>query len=249
MAVTVTETLRVLVVDDDPLVRRAIRVGLAAAGIEVAAEASDGAEAVDVAVKEQPDVILMDVDMPRVDGITATLRVRRKLPETPIVMFATTEDPDLGLLGLRAGASGFITKDVSAAALARALQGVARGEAALSRTLTLGLVERLRRMPGQGGGLRPVRSELTSREWQVLDLMMAGASTDGIARELVLSIETVRSHIKHILAKLDAHSREEAVQKATRLREMVGESEQVEQDELAFRRAFERLREGPRRSR
>lgn len=245
-AVASGQRLRVLIADDDPLVRRALRRRLEELRIEIVAEADDGDSAVSAALDEHPDVVLMDIDMPRVDGITATLRLHRRAPDIPIVMFSASDDPDLGILGLRAGASGFITKDVSAIALARALYGVARGEAALSRTLTLGLVERLRRLPGQGGGLRPVKSDLTTREWQVLDLMCEGASTAGIAAELVLTVETVRSHIKHILAKLGVHSREEAVAAANKLRELdlggAGEERDEEADELAFRHTLERLR-------
>lgn len=238
--------LRVLVVDDDPLVRRALRDALAQQrGFLVAGEAEDGGEAISMALERRPDVVLMDVDLPVVDGVTATLRIRRQAPTVQVVMLSTIVDDELGLLGLRAGASGFLSKELSVDALARSLRGVTRGEAAISRALALKLIERLRRTPERASGMRPVQSSLTSREWQVLDLMCAGASTEGIADELVLSIETVRSHIKHILAKLGAHSRAEAVEAAARLRANgpTGASEKsTALDELAFRRVLDRLR-------
>lgn len=241
-------TLRLLVVDDDPLVRRALRTALGAyESLEIAGEAKDGDEAVDAARDIDPDVILMDIDMPEVDGITATLRIIRDDPAASIVMLASEEDPELGVLGLRAGASGFLAKDLPTEALARAIEGVARGEAAISRELTLKLIRRLRRMPDQLVGMRPVDSPLTTREWQVLDLMMAESSTEEIATKLVLSIETVRSHIKHILGKLGAHSRAEAVDVAMRLQhaavEEPGSATSSEVIESAYRRVFERLRE------
>lgn len=240
----VNRPLRVILADDDPLVRRALRAAFVELGIDVVAEAADGQQAVEATRREQPDVILMDVEMPVVDGVTATLRIRRLMPNARVLMLTSSVDPRLGFLGLRAGAAGFLTKDVGVEALGRAVRGVAQGEAALSREFTLGLVERLRRLPDYSDGLRPVRSQLTTREWQVLDLMCAESSTDDMARELVLSIATVRSHVKHILHKLGAHSREEAVQVAGRLREgsPVGEGSSDQLTEAAFRRTFERLR-------
>lgn len=241
--------LRILIADDDPLVRRALRQALQAQeGFAVDGEAGAGLDAVEMAVARGPDVVLMDVDLPDVDGITATLRIRRRAPDVRVVMLSAAEDEELGMLGLRAGAAGFLGKGVSDDALCRALSGVARGEAAVSRALTLRLVDRLRRAPERAAGLRPVQSALTAREWQVLDLMAAGASTEGIADELVLSIETVRSHVKHILAKLGAHSRAEAVQAAARMRVPDGRGAErsrdaAELDELAFRRMLDRVRE------
>jgi DNA-binding NarL/FixJ family response regulator len=244
-----TALVRVLIADDDPLVRRALRQALEEDGaFTVEAEAEAGATAVELAVALVPDLVLLDVDMPDLDGITATLRIRRLAPDVRVVMLCTADDEELGMLGLRAGASGFLTKDVTDAALRRALVGVARGEAAVSRALTLTLVDRLRRAPERATGLRPVSSALTAREWQVLDLMAAGASTDGIADELVLSVETVRSHVKHILAKLGAHTRAEAVRAAARMRspDLAAADrprDAAELDELAFRRMLERVRE------
>jgi DNA-binding NarL/FixJ family response regulator len=133
-------------------------------------------------------------------------------------MLTRSEDDELGLLGLRAGAVGYLTKDMSVDAIPRALRGAHAGEAAISRVLSMKLVERLRMVPESGVGVRPVRSPLTPREWEVLDLLCADRSTDDIADTLVLSVETVRSHIKNLLRKLGVRSREEAVALATNLR-------------------------------
>jgi DNA-binding NarL/FixJ family response regulator len=237
------ERVRVLLVDDDPLVRRALREALGRhPGFTIAGEATTGEEAVELALVERPDVVLMDIDMPGADGVTATARLTRALPEARVVMFSTREDEELGLLGLRAGAEGFLTKDTGIDALARSLTGVVRGEAAISRRLTRRLVHSLRGTSGSRAGMRPVKSTLTSREWQVLDLMSSGQGTEEIAETLVLSIETVRSHVKHILAKLEAHSRAEAIEIADRLRERPGPSRpEGSADDLILRREVERL--------
>jgi NarL family two-component system response regulator LiaR len=241
----------VLVVDDDPLARRALRDALVSQrGFVIEAEADSGDEAIDLAVRRRPELILMDVDIPVVDGVIATLRIRRQAPDVQVVLLSTGDDEELGLLGLRAGAAGFLSKGLSTDALARSLRGVSRGEAAISRTLARKLIELVRDAPERASGMRPVQSTLTSREWQVLDLMCAGASTERIADELVLSIETVRSHVKHILSKLGAHSRAEAVDAAGRLRSAgvaVGAADVTAVDEMAFRRVLTRLRERRRR--
>lgn len=247
---TTSDVLRILLVDDDPLARRALREALSRYTLfEITGEAIGGAEAVSAAVSDRPDLVLMDIDMPDVDGVTATLRILREAPETHVVMLATDPQADIALLGLRAGAEGFLPKDVDPDALARALIGVAvHHEAAISRSLTLKLIERLRRLPDQAGGMRPVQSNLTSREWQVLDLMMADATTEEIATELVLATETVRSHIKHILAKLGAHSRAEAVEIGMDLRytdvSLLPGGQGGEMIETAFRRVLERMQRG-----
>jgi DNA-binding NarL/FixJ family response regulator len=232
-----------MLVDDDPLVRRALREALGdQPGFTVVAEASNGVEAVNVAIEEQPDVVLIDIDMPGAEGLTATARLTRMAPDMRVVMISTWDDDELGLLGLRAGAEGFLTKDTDIDALTRSLVGVVHGEAAISRRLTRRVVQAIRGVADGRSGMRPVKSQLTSREWQVLDLMSAGRSTETIAQTLVLSIETVRSHVKHILAKLGAHSRAEAIDIADRLRQRPGTSiGEKAGDELLLRRAAERL--------
>jgi DNA-binding NarL/FixJ family response regulator len=218
-----TRRLRVIVVDDDPFARRQVRDALQAEGVVVVADASDGREAVELAKYYRPDVVLMDVVMPVMDGIEATRQITSDRPETQVVMLTGTDERELGFLGLKAGAVGFIPKDISIEAIPRVVRGVDAGEAAFSRQLSRQLVQRLQTLPDGGVGLRPVRSPLTSREWEVLDLLCEGKGTQEIADTLVLSVETVRSHIKNTLRKLGVRSRAEAVKVAETLRDRTGQ--------------------------
>ena len=212
--------LRAIIADDDPFARRVIKDVLERAGVVVLAEARDGREAVELTLRHRPDVVVMDVVMPGLDGILATRQIRVQLPEQLVIVLtgAGTDDNELAVLALRAGAGGFLSKDLEIEALPRALEGLRAGQAAVSRKLTLSLIERLREVPKGSSGLRPVKSPLTAREWEVIDLIKASQTTDQIASELVLSPETVRSHIKNILRKLKIHSRQEAVAKADEMR-------------------------------
>jgi DNA-binding NarL/FixJ family response regulator len=221
-----TETpprLRIIVVDDDPLARRVVRDALQDAGVIVIAEACSGREAVELARHYRPDVVLMDLVMPDVDGLEATRLIVRHVPETAVLVLTASGDQDTGMIALRCGAAGFLSKDVDISALPRALRGIKDGEAAISRQLTMRLVEGFRRTRTNGTGLRPVQSVLSGREWEVLDYLCGGASTDGIADALVLSTETIRSHIKNILRKLQVSSRAEAIATAHTLRDAATE--------------------------
>lgn len=213
-----TEALRAIVVDDDPFARRMIKDSLQGAGMVVIAEAQNGREAVELTLFYHPDVVLMDVVMPGLDGVGATRQIVKELPEQVVVLLTSADEDEMGMLGLRAGAAGYLTKDVDINVLPQALRGAARGEAAISRRLGMRLVEQLRRAPEGTTGMRPVKSPLTAREWEVIDLLYEGGTTDQIAETLVLSRETVRSHVKNILRKLNARSREEAVTVAQRMR-------------------------------
>src|SRR5436190_20302608 len=216
--VVAAEALKVIIADDDPLARRAIRDALQDHGIVVIAEAAEGHDAVELVLHYDPDVVLMDVVLPRIDGITATRQILKRHPHVVVFMVSANEDPELGLMCLRAGASGFLPKTVSLETLPRAVRAAAAGEAVVTRRLTAELIDRLRRSSPDGTGLRPVRSELTSREWEVLDLLCRQLSTDEIADTLVLSHETVRSHVKNIPRKLGVRSRKEAIEVARELR-------------------------------
>jgi NarL family two-component system response regulator LiaR len=212
------DRLRVIVADDDPLARRMIRDALQRAGMIVVAEGRDGREAVELSLHYRPDVVVMDVVMPAFDGIAATRRIVKEIPDQLVIILTSANEEEMGLLGLRAGAAGFLNKDLDIDVLPRALRGVSEGQAAISRRLGMRLVEQLRRMPEGATGMRPVKSTLTPREWEVIDLLHDGRSTEEIATTLVVATETVRSHIKHILRKLNARSREEAVAAAEGLR-------------------------------
>jgi NarL family two-component system response regulator LiaR len=214
----VAPKLRAIVADDDAFARRMIKEALQRGDVVVIAEAQNGREAVELALHYRPDVMLMDVVMPELDGIAATRRIVKENPDQIIVILTSADEDEMGMLGLRAGASGFLTKDLDVDVLPRALHSVLSGEAAISRKLSMRLVERLRLAPDGTLGLRPVKSPLTQREWEVVDLLAQSRTTDQIADALVLSSETVRSHVKNILRKLEVRSREEAVARAQRMR-------------------------------
>jgi two-component system, NarL family, response regulator LiaR len=210
--------IRVIVADDDPFARTMIKDALQRAEFVVIAEAHNGRQAVELVLHYRPDVVLMDLVMPELDGMSATRRILKEIPDQVVVMLTTGSDEETGLVSLRAGAAGFLTKDLDVNVLPRTLYGALQGEAAISRQFAMRLIEQLRRLPDSNAGLRPVRSPLTPREWEVVDLLARGLTTDAIAEALVLSSETVRSHVKNILRKLDARSREEAVTTAQRMR-------------------------------
>jgi two-component system, NarL family, response regulator LiaR len=212
------EVLRAIIADDDPFARRTIKDALQRAGIVVIAEAQNGRQAVELCLHYRPHVVLMDVVMPELDGIAATRRIVKEIPGQIVVILTSSDEEEMGLLGLRAGAVGFLTKDLDVDVLPQALRGALEGEAVISRRLGMRLVEQLRTAPQGARGLRPVKSPLTPREWEVIDLLDEGKTTDQIADSLVVSGETVRSHVKNILRKLDVGSREEAVAVARRMR-------------------------------
>jgi two-component system nitrate/nitrite response regulator NarL len=196
----------------------ALRAALQDAGLVVIAEADNGRDAVDLALHFRPDVVLMDFVIPGVDGITATRSIAERAPEVAILLLTSSADEDLGLLGLKAGAIGHLVKGVSMEELIDAVRSVAAGEPVLMPAVARRVIDRLRALPDGGLGVRPVRSDLTTREWEVLDLLCADMSVDQIADHLVLSRETVRTHVKRILRKLGVHSQREAVEIANGMR-------------------------------
>jgi DNA-binding NarL/FixJ family response regulator len=211
--------IHVVIGDADPIARRVIRDALQdEAGFVVPAEASNGREVVELSLHYRPDVTLMEASLPGTDGLTGTRQIRDEAPEVRVVIFSQHDAEETQLRALRAGASGFLSKDVPLETVARALRSVVRGEAAFSRKVTMRLIERLRQLPEGGAGMRPVQSPLTGREWEILDFFCQGKDTRQIAETLVLSEETVYSHSKNVLRKLNVHSRQEAVEAARRLR-------------------------------
>ncbi|HEU0239229.1 MAG TPA: response regulator transcription factor [Micromonosporaceae bacterium] len=205
--------IRVLLADDQVLVRTGLRTILEDAdGFTVVGEASDGAEAVARCAELRPDVVLMDVRMPNVDGIEATRRTRAQ-PNPPRVLMLTTFDLDEYVYaGLRAGASGFLLKDVLAADLVSAIRAVVAGDAVVAPSATRRLIERFLnsgRQPGRDTTRR--LAGLTEREREVLALMARGLSNAEIADHLFLSEGTVKTHVSHLLGKLGLRDRVQAV--------------------------------------
>jgi two-component system, NarL family, response regulator LiaR len=218
MGIERVSPLRVIIADVDRQSRRAMRDRLQESGITVIAEAGTSREAVELSVFYKPDVVLVDEQLPDVGGVAVTRDILSRAPRTAIVLLCSDEDAEMGLMALRAGASGYLSRRIGLDALPRAVRAAQVGEAVISRRLTMRIIDGMRRVREDGAGLRPVRSRLTSREWEVLDLLCEQQSTDQIAETLVLSPETVRSHIKNLLRKLGVRSRREAVEQAKRMR-------------------------------
>lgn len=204
--------IRVLVADDHPATRAGVRSALEDGGFIVCAEVADGAAAIEAAVRERPDICLLDIHMPG-SGIAAAAEISAQVPETAIIMLTVSQaDEDL-FAALRAGAAGYLLKDTNPARLPLALEGVLRGESAVPRVLVGRLIEefrgreRRRRIPL----VKQPNAKLTSREWEVLELMREGFSTADIADRLYISRVTVRSHIAAILHKLRVPDRRSAL--------------------------------------
>ena len=200
-----------LVADDQELVRDGFCVILEAAGFVVAGEAADGAQAVEIAARERPDVVLMDVRMPVMDGLEATRQITAG-PDAPKVVILTTFDlDDYVYEALRAGASGFLLKDAPRADLIAAIRVVAAGDALLAPSVTRRLIESFARRPASAAPAPSRLSSLTPRERDILRLVARGHSNTEIAAELVVSEATVKTHVGHLLAKLGLRDRVQAV--------------------------------------
>jgi DNA-binding NarL/FixJ family response regulator len=204
-------TIRVLLADDQTLVRSGFRMILRAEpGIEVVGEAADGAEAIAIARELDPDVVLMDVRMPNVDGIEATRRITDGSEHAPRVLVLTTFDLDEYVYeALRAGASGFLLKDAPEEQLVSGIKIVAGGASLFAPAVTRRLIERF--AGAAPTALPPALGDLTPRELEVLRLVARGLSNAEIAIELVLSEHTAKTHVAHILDKLDLRDRVQAV--------------------------------------
>ncbi|MGV9775465.1 response regulator [Streptosporangium sp. NPDC003464] len=204
--------LRAVIADDQALVRTGFRMILAADGIEVAAEAANGAEAVAAVRRTRPDVVLMDIRMPQMDGIEATRRILAGGADETRVLILTTYDLDHYVYtALAAGASGFLLKDVTPEHLVAAVRLVRSGDALLAPTITRRLVERFAPRDDTGAALHRDLSELTPRELEVLRLLATGLSNAELADRLTLSPTTVKTHVARILSKLGLRDRVQAV--------------------------------------
>ena len=206
--------IRVVVADDQRVVREGIELMLSLIdGIEVVATAADGDEAVAAVSEHDPDVVLMDLRMPRCDGVAATRLVRERHPRSQVVVLTTYADDDSVLAALRAGARGYLTKDAGAEEVARAVRRVAGGQADLDPGVQRTLLELLPTHPVRTG---PPPDGLTEREAEVLSLIAAGLSNTEIARRLVVSEATVKTHVNHVFAKTGVRDRAQAVAYAYR---------------------------------
>jgi DNA-binding NarL/FixJ family response regulator len=207
-----TERLRAVIADDQALVRTGFRMILTANGIDVTAEAANGDEAVAAVRRTRPDVVLMDIRMPQMDGLEATRRILTGGAGDTRVLILTTYDLDHYVYAaLAAGASGFLLKDVSPEHLVAAVRLVRSGDALLAPTITRRLVERFARRDDVMPTLHRDLSELTPRELDVLRLLATGLSNAELAGRLTLSVATVKTHVASILSKLGLRDRVQAV--------------------------------------
>jgi DNA-binding NarL/FixJ family response regulator len=208
-------TVRVLLADDQALLRLAFKVIIdSAPDLEVIGEAATGREAVHLAGKTRPDVVLMDIRMPDMDGLTATQRITadEDLASVRVLIITTFDFDEYVFQAVRAGASGFVGKGVEPGELIEAIRVVHRGDALLSPTATKALIARFLHQPDRGSRSAPDRlTGLTDREREILTLVAAGMSNEDIAQHLVISVHTAKTHLKRIMAKLGAHDRAQLV--------------------------------------
>jgi DNA-binding NarL/FixJ family response regulator len=204
--------IRVLVADDQALVRGGFRMILEAQkDMEVVGEASDGREAIARAVELRPDVVLMDIRMPELDGLEATRRLLGDGGGTHVLILTTFDLDEYVYEAMKAGASGFLLKDVRPEQLADAVRVVAAGDALLAPTITRRLIEQFVSRPAPGSSVPSELSQLTDRELEILKLVARGLSNAEIASYLFLSEATVKTHVTHILAKLKLRDRVQTV--------------------------------------
>jgi DNA-binding NarL/FixJ family response regulator len=207
-------TERVLIVDDHPLTRDALAALLAQQGFDVVGEAEDGDTAISAAETLQPDLVLLDLTMPGVDGLTALPRIRERAPASEVVVLTASDAEENLLAAIRAGASGYLLKTEPPERIAAFLHGVARGDAALSGGVARRLLDRVRDGGRLSGGVPDeVTRVLSAREVEVLLLLDEHLGTDEIAQRLFISEHTVRSHVKSLLKKLGVSSRREALER------------------------------------
>lgn len=209
------ERTHIVLADADPIARMVIRDALGQEeAIVVVAQAHDGVEAVELALHYRPELLLTELIMPRMAGMEILARVREEAPEVGVVFFSSTDSPRPQMDALLAGARGFLSKQLPLATVVETLGQLRRDEAAVSAHVAADLVRALCALPKAGTGVRPVRSTLTQREWEILDLLSAGESVDQIAMTLGVVSDTVRSHLKHARAKLRVKSDDDVVDAA-----------------------------------
>lgn len=208
-------TIRLMLADDHRMLREGLRRSMTDQGFDIVGEARDGDEAINLAHDLQPDVILMDVTMPEVDGVEATRQIRQSLPAVRVVMLTMHADQEVLAAAIRAGASGYLVKDCSTEEIASAVRMAASGETALSPQLAASMLNEVRKLD------QPTTADedrvVTRREEEVLQLIADGCSTTEVAERLFISQKTVKNHLASIYQKLDARDRTQAVLQAVRM--------------------------------
>ncbi len=204
---------RVLIVDDHPLTSEALASLLGAHGFEVVGTASDGSDAIRLTREHRPDLVLLDLSMPGMDGLAALPQVRAAAPAAEVVVLTASGTEDNLLAAIRAGAAGYLLKSEPPERIVEFLLGVARGEAALSGAVARRLLEQVREGAGRDGAVPDaITGRLSAREVEVLLLLDEHLATEDIAKRLFISEHTVRSHVKSLLRKLGVSSRREALE-------------------------------------
>jgi DNA-binding NarL/FixJ family response regulator len=215
MGAGMKQIIKVLIVDDQVLFREALQTLLSVQpDIDVIGQAGNGEEALRIACQRQPDVVLMDLRMPVMDGVTATSRLKSTLPACKVIALTTFDDNELVFNGLRAGAVGYLLKDVSSDKLFEAIRAAARGEYFLLPSITAKVVEEFARITPPSASFNNIPehfSDLSPREIEILKIAATGASNKEIAEKLVIAEGTVKNHMRNILSKLDAKDRMQAV--------------------------------------
>ena len=202
---------RVLLVDDQAVVRAGLRMILELGGVDVVGEAGDGEEAVTATAELVPDVVLMDLRMPGTDGVEATRRIVAAGSRSRVIVLTTFDVDQHVVDALRAGAAGFLLKDVTADGLVAAVTRAAAGEPVVAPEVLARMMSHFAQRPPTPGSLPPGFDELSEREREILALIGAGRSNAEIAAELVISMATVKTHVRHVFAKLDVRDRVQAV--------------------------------------
>ncbi len=211
--------IRVLLVDDQVLFREGLHTLLSVQPeIDVVGEASNGEEALALAVRLQPNVVLMDVQMPVLDGVATTRQLKRRLPNCHVIMLTTFDDDEYVFEGLRAGALGYVLKDTSSENLLNAIRAAARGKSFLQPSVAAKVVSEFARLSDSAPASPTTDEPLTARERDILRLMVNGLSNREIAEELVITEGTVKNHVTNILSKLGVQSRTQAALKAKQSR-------------------------------
>src|SRR5213082_960954 len=212
----IDQPVRLILADDHRMLRESLRRAMEDNGFDVVGEAPDGAEAVRLAEELRPDVILMDVTMPVLDGVEATRQVRDRVPGTQVVILTMHADREVLVDAIRAGAAGYLVKDCSTEEVVDTVRKAATGETALSPELAATMLGEVRNLVRQGAapGVEPI---ISKREEEVLQLIADGLSTTEVAAQLYISVKTVKNHLASIYQKLDTRDRTQAVLQAVRM--------------------------------